>query len=138
MLKSRVYYLLILLFALVIGAGCSVINGDTQSSTFTIKVDSINVPSEVASDDTLTVRPFGTVGPNGCYSFERFESSRTSSSLDLKLVGELTEGDDIGCFDAIVQLDTVFKVPPPLEGSFEINIQQPDESVLSRTVEVKD
>lgn len=138
MLKSRACHLFFLLFILAVGIRCSVINDDTQSSTFTIKIDSINVPSEVASDDTLTIRPFGTVGPNGCHSLERIKASRTSSSLDLQVVGRVIEGDDIVCSDVIVFLDTTYAVPPPLEGPFEINIQQPDKSVLSRTVEVAD
>lgn len=138
MLRSTIPYLFFLLFTIAFGASCSVINNDANTSTFVIKVDSISVPNEVASSDTLVIRPFGTVGPDGCHSFERFEASRTSSSLDLKLVGELIERDDIGCADVIVQLDTTYKVPPPLEGPFKINIFQPDESVLSRTIEVND
>lgn len=118
--------------------GCSIIDDGINTSTFVIQVDSINVPTEIASSDTLAIRPFGRVGPNGCYSFKRFEASRTSSSLELKLIGKLVEGNDIGCFSAIVELYTIFKVPPPLEGPFGIKINQPDESVLSRTVEVKE
>jgi hypothetical protein len=127
--------------SLLIGAlwtGCSIISVGPSTSTFTIEVDSISVPSELASTDTLVIRPFGRVGPNGCYSFERFEASKTSSSLDLKLIGELVEGDDIGCLTAIVELDTTYTVPPPLEGPFEIEIKQPDGSVLTRAVEVKE
>lgn len=118
--------------------GCSIFDDGTNTSTFIIQVDSISVPTEVASDDTLAIRPFGRVGPNGCYSFERFEASRTTSSLDLKLIGELVEGDDIGCLSAIIELDTTYTVPPPLEGPFEIDILQPDESVLTHTVEVRE
>lgn len=127
-----------LLLMTALWTGCSIIDDGTNTSTFVVKVDSMSVPTEIASSDTLAIHPFGRVGPNGCYSFKRFEASRTSSFLELKLIGELVEGNDIGCADVIVELDTTYKVSPPLEGPFEIKINQPDESVLSRTVEVKE
>lgn len=138
MIKQRLSYFFALLPIATLITGCSIFDSGSSTSSFTIAVDSISVPSEVASSDTLVVRPLGTVGPNGCYSFERFEASRTSSSLDLKLIGKQVEDDDVTCTDAIIELDTTYRVPPPLEGPFEINIHQPDESILSRTVEVTD
>lgn len=138
MIRSTFYLVFSLLLLASLWTNCSLIGGGTNTSTFIVEVDSINVPSEVASTDTLIVRPFGTVGTNGCHSFKQFEASQTPSSLDLQVIGEVVEGDDIGCTDEIVKLDTTYEVPPPLEGPFEITIPQPDETTLTRTVTVKD
>lgn len=131
-------YLLPFLLVAVVWTGCSVIDGGTTTNAFLIKVDSLSIPSEVAASDTLIIQPYGTVGPNGCHSFSWFRAFRTSSSLDLQIIGKVVEGKNIGCTDAIVTLDTTYSVLPPLKGSFEINIQQPDGSVLTRTVEVEE
>lgn len=138
MYKLVTSYLLSLLLIISIATSCSITDSGPSTSTFTIEVDSISVPAEVSSSDTLVIQPFGTVGPDGCHSFKQFEASQTPSSLDLQVIGEVVEDDDIGCTGAIVKLDTTDNVPPPLEGPFEINIHQPDESILSRTVEVND
>lgn len=137
MYKLITSYLLSFLLIISMVINCSIIDGGSNTSAFTVEVDSISVPSEVASSDSLVVRPFGTVGPDGCHSFKRFEASQTPSSLDLQVIGEVVEGDDIACAATIVKLDTTYSVPPPLEGPFEITVQQPDESISTRTVKVK-
>jgi hypothetical protein len=105
-----------------------------EDNTFVVEVDSIEVPSSVQSTDTLDLRLFGTIGPNGCHQFDHYEASRTSSSLVLKVIGQRKEG---GCTDMIVTLDREYRVSPPLDGSvFVINIKQPDGSLLRDSVEV--
>ncbi len=136
MMKNLQTILLFLLVA-ISTMSCQLLgieNRDVES--YVVKVDSVNVASQVNFSDTLSVHLFGTIGPNGCHSFKRFDKSSTSSKLALKVIGEVVKGDNLGCTDAIVQLDRIFQVEPPLQDPFEINIEQPDGSVLERTVEV--
>jgi hypothetical protein len=103
--------------------------------TFVVQVDSVEVPSSVRPGDTLSIRLFGTIGPNRCHWFKRFEADRGASTLRLKVLG-VDAGGEV-CAQALTMLDTTYKVSPPLEGPvFTIAIEQPDGSLLRDSVEV--
>lgn len=124
------------------GAGCSMLtNSDSnegrQVASLVAEVDSIDTPNEIASSDTLTVQFYGTVGPNGCYSFERFDVERSASRLIVTPVVERVTGEDVVCTMAIVPLDVTYTAAPPFEeGTLTVEVPQTDGSEVTATVEV--
>ncbi len=56
---------------LVWSSGCN--KDDDPSPDFLIKIDSIVYPDTIQLTDTLSVKFYGEVGPDGCYEFNRFE-----------------------------------------------------------------
>jgi len=86
--------------------------------------------------DTLQLRLYGFVGPNGCYSFSKFESSQTNSNLDLTVWGKYTPADV--CATVIIEMrGTKYPVVPVSKGTFEIVIHQPDGTTLKDTIIVQ-
>lgn len=122
------------------GAGCSTVSGSTpgdEVDTVVADVDNIEVPEHISPSDTLVVRFSGRVGPNGCYSFDRFDVERTAGRLTITPVVRHRTGDDIMCTMAIVPLDETCRVAPPFsEGTWTVTVPQPEGENISSTVEV--
>ena len=123
------------------GAGCSMLTGaetDGQQLEYLVaSVDSIDAPSQIAPSDTLRVRLVGTVGPDGCHSFERFDVERSSGRLTLMPIVKRTTGEGIACTQAIVPLNRTYTAPPPFaEGTLTITAPQSDRPDVTASVEV--
>lgn len=122
------------------GAGCSMLsNSDSskQVNTNTADVDRLDVPDQISPTDTLSVTLHGTVGPNGCYSFDRFDVERSSKRLTVTPLVHHRTGDDVACTMAIVPLEETYKAPPPFsDGTWTITVPQPEGEDRSATVEV--
>jgi hypothetical protein len=125
------------------GAGCSMLTGaetdDQQAEYLVADVDSIDAPSQIAPSDTLRVRLVGTVGSDGCHSFERFDVGRSSGRLTLMPIVKHTTGEGIACTEAIVPLNRTYTAPPPFaEGSLTVTVPQPDQPDVTTSVRVTD
>lgn len=124
------------------GAGCSLVSSaesdqDRAAEADIAEVDSIHVPAQTGSADTLSVRLRGTVGPNGCYSFDRFDIERTPDRLTITPIVQRIRDDEVACTMALVPLDETYHAPPPFSrGSFTIRVPQPDRPDVTTTVEV--
>jgi hypothetical protein len=124
------------------GAGCSMLSNaesgsDEGSGTGIAEVDRIDAPEQIAATDTLTVQFYGTVGPNGCYSFNRFETERSGSQLTVTPRVQYRGGEDTMCTMAIVPLEETYRAEPPFEsGPLTIKVPQPDGADVTATVEV--
>lgn len=102
------------------------------------EVDSIDTPDRIAPSDTLSVQFYGTVGPNGCYSLDRFDEKRSSGRLTVEPVVKHVVGEGIGCTMAIVPLEATYRAAPPFEeGELTIEVPQSDQADVTATVEVK-
>jgi len=123
------------------GAGCSMLTGtepQEEDEHVVAEVDSITVPAQSPSSDTLSVRLLGTVGPTGCYSFDRFDVERSADRLTVTPVVAQVTSDNISCTQAIVPLDETYKAAPPFEeGPLTIVVPQPDRPDVTTTVEVR-
>lgn len=142
----RLRMLLVMLFAGIVataigGAGCSTLSGSQEGSKrehAVAAVDSLQVPARIAPTDTLSVRMHGTVGPNGCYSFDGFDANRSRNRLTVTPVVEHKTADDLACTMAIVPLDETYAATPPFEaGTFTVVVPQPNEPDRTATVEVR-
>ncbi|MEA1987550.1 MAG: hypothetical protein U9N76_08700 [Candidatus Marinimicrobia bacterium] len=129
-MKKIKYYI----FAFVIGIllfSCT----NVDDNLFVIKVDSLNHPTSIAVNDTITFKLFGIIGNNGCYSFSHFDDQIEPLVVDLTVWGNLpTSG---GCPDMIVYLNKEYKIATTQKGTFFIRIHQPDDSILIDSVSVE-
>lgn len=122
----------------LVGAGASCSSNalsDASADSTVAEVDSIDVPAEIASSDTLSVHLYGMVGPNGCYSLDRIEEERAPGQITLLPVVHHRTGGV--CTMALVPLDTAHDVAPPFEeGTLKILIPQPDRPDVTATVTI--
>lgn len=124
------------------GAGCSLVSSaesdrDRAEEAGIAEVDSIHVSPQTGSTDTLSVRLLGTVGPNGCYSFDRFDVERTPDRLTITPIVQRITADDIACTMALVPLDETYHAQPPFStGALTIRVPQADRPDVTTTVEV--
>ena len=126
---------LVPLLAIILLASCDkpVDNGPTQ---FIVRVDSIAHTSYAASNDSITVQFFGTIGSDGCCSFSHFETTRQPLQLDVTVWGQRTAA--IACPAVMVYLNgKEYKFFLGEMGWFKINIHQPDGSVMRDSIFVK-
>jgi len=73
---------LLSLIAVITVAGCTT-EPNKGNAQFIVKVDSMTHPSFAVTADTITIRLFGTIGPDGCHLFSHFEERRQPLGLDL-------------------------------------------------------
>lgn len=103
---------------------------------FVVQVDSIAHAPSVLLNDTITIKLYGTVGTNGCYSFSYFDDKLQQRQLDLTVVGERSASTV--CADVMVYLDgKEYRCIAQQKGWFSISIRQPDESRLRDSVLVE-
>lgn len=131
-IKQTFVVLPVLLFSLTL-INCN----KNKETTFVIKVDSIHVADTINLDETLRIEFFGTIGDNGCYSFSHDESSFEGTTISIKLWGKNSGAAE--CPSVIVKLDgTYFDINFSSAGTYTIEIIQPDNSKIVRTVVVLD
>lgn len=122
------------------GAGCSMLsNADTDEggSGIIANVDRINAPDRISTSDTMSVQLQGTVGPNGCYSFDGFEVDRSEHHLTITPTVTQVTGDDTMCTMAIVPLEETYSAAPPFEeGTLTIEVPQTEGESVTTTVDV--
>lgn len=118
------------------GFGCSTNALSEDEQNFTVaEVDSLDVPAQISSTDTLSVHFYGTVGQNGCYSLDHIEEDRSAGEVTLIPVVRHRTG--VACTMAIVPLDARYRVLPPFEeGTLEILVPQPEAPDVTATVTV--
>jgi hypothetical protein len=124
------------------GAGCSMLTNADDDSSPTVEpgvatVDSLYAPERVAPSDTLSLRLTGTVGPNGCYSFDGFDVERSPDRLRITPVVAQRTGEGLMCTQALVPLDETYAAAPPFtEGTLTVVVRQPDRPDVTATVDV--
>jgi len=113
--------------------GCDILGlGDRE---FIISVDSISVPETVLAEDSIPVRVFGWVGPDGCHRFSHFEVKKTPNRARITVRGlESNSGD---CTAAPVSSDRVNVIRPPLSDPFTVVVNQPKNEDLEQLVRVQ-
>jgi len=111
--------------------------GPQAPSSLIAEVDRIEAPSRIGTTDTLSVRLRGTVGPNGCYSFNRMATERSPRQVRLVPLVQRASRGDAACTTALVPLDEAVRVDPPfVPGTLTITVPQPKRANVMTTVEV--
>lgn len=103
---------------------------------FWVKVDKIELSKTITLGDTLHISFYGTIGNNGGYSFERFDSSLEGNNLNLKVWGKYNVAEAQA--DVMVYLDgRKFNFVPVTKGDYKIIVYQPDGSKIEENVIVQ-
>jgi hypothetical protein len=124
------------------GAGCSMLTNADDDSSPTVEqgvatVDSLYALDRIAPSDTLSLRLTGTVGPNGCYSFDGFDVERSPDRLRITPVTTQRTGEGLMCTQALVPLDETYAAAPPFtEGILTVVVPQPDQPDVTAAIEV--
>ncbi len=109
---------------------------ENASSEFIVRVDSLSHTGFAAMNDTTAIRFFGTIGPDGCYSFSHFEAATHASALDITVYGQHEEAS--ACPQVMVYLGgKEFRFIPAQMGWLKINVHQPDNTILRDSIIVK-
>jgi len=114
-------------------SGCSPTAPDER--VFIIPVDSIVVPESVQAEESIPVRMMGIIGPNSCSQFTHFIVDRELSHVLITAMGR--EVLNTGCFDVLMELDTVLLVPPPFDDPFLVQVQRSQEEFLIKEVGIQ-
>jgi hypothetical protein len=127
--------LIVAIFAVTMLANCNE-GVESQFTRFVVRVDSIAHTSFAASNDTIGVRFFGTIGNDGCHSFSHFETARQALRLDVTVWGQRQEAS--ACPGVMVYLEgKEYKFVPAQMGWLKIIVHQPDGSVIKDSIIVK-
>ncbi len=126
---------LFLPLALLLLAGC----GEPrffEAANYVIQVDSIGAPNEIASNQPLTLRFYGTVGPNACFSFRNFETHREPNLLQVVVVGRYESTGRCGPGEVLLGGEPL-QVSPPFVHPLVVSVQQPAGAPLTREIAVR-
>lgn len=100
---------------------------------FVVRVDSLQVVSAGSATDSLRIRLFGVVGPDGCHALQRIDADAVTEMLEITVYGRRKVGDAT-CTQLEVRLDEIVSAPPPWVPPFSIIVHQPDGSTLRHEV----
>ena len=104
---------------------------------FKITIDSLSHPDTIFVSDTLKIKFYGFVGPDGCHKFSRFEEQKTSNVLELTVWGS-KPNFQTACPEVLVYLaGEEYKTVFNQAGLYHIKINQPDNSFLIDSVYVQ-
>jgi hypothetical protein len=115
-------------------AACSFDTKTTQS--YLIQTDSIRVPDVITANVLFQVRFFGTIGPNGCYSFEKIYSYPNSENVISLEVWGIYYYDGTACTGSVKYLDEKADLTITSPGTYTLKILQPDFSYLEKQITV--
>lgn len=126
---------LFLFLSFVVLAGCA----DSRflhTAEFAVWVDSISVPQEISSSDPLTVRFHGMIGPNQCYSFDRFLTNKEPDRLDVAAFGRYEASGRCEPIEVFLS-GRELVVSPPFVDPFTIMVYQPTGDSLRYELRVR-
>jgi hypothetical protein len=104
---------------------------------FRINVDKITHPDTLSINDTLIIKFYGFVGPNGCHSFSHFELKEKLNQMEITVWG-YRPNFDTNCTTVLIYLHgREFKTLLQQNGIHRIIVHQPDNSLLIDSVFVK-
>ena len=114
---------------------CNTIQPEQGVIQYKVKVDSIQAPNSVSLGDTVVVRFFGTIAPDGCSSFSRFEDLLGDLTVDLTVWAQRKKA--FVCEAVMIYLDgRPYKFIATRIGQMTITIHQPDGSTFQHFVQV--
>jgi hypothetical protein len=106
------------------------------SYSYLIQVDSIHVPDNITAKTAFEVDFYGFVGPSGCYFFESFNQSLTTTNDIMMEVWGRYESETEICPTVLVYLDRHADITISTAGTYNIKIRQPDNTYLVKQITV--
>jgi len=121
---------------LLLQYSCST-ESENEYTYFKIMVDSISHADTISVSDTLKIKFYGFVGPDGCHEFSRFEVHKKTNELELTVWGS-KPNFQTACPEILVYLDgEEYKTVINQIGNYQIKINQPDNRILLDSVYVQ-
>jgi hypothetical protein len=132
----KAFKLFIIAFILLSQYSCTT-EPENDYTYFKIMVDSLSHPDTISVNDTLKIKFYGTVGPDGCHSFSHFENRKSTNELEITVWGSKPNFETV-CPTVIVYLDgKECKTVLNQIGIFQIKVNQPGNSFLIDSVYVQ-
>ncbi len=117
--------------------GCNPNNTDIPSyTTFVIRIDSIQYPSSIFMERNLTIKFYGTIGTDGCYTFSNFSPTFKDKKINVTVYGRHI--NKTTCNQSIPYLNGATLDVAKLDtGMYIIHVIQPSPPDIYDTVYVK-
>jgi hypothetical protein len=132
----KALWLFILSSVFLLQYSCST-EPENDYTYFKIMVDSLSHRDTISVNDTLKIKFYGFVGPNGCHKFSRFEVHKKTNELEFAVWGS-KPNYPTACPEILVYLDgKEYKTVFNQAGLYYIKINQPDSSILVDSVYVQ-
>jgi len=132
----KVLWLLIFGSVILIQYSCST-EPENDYTYFKIMVDSLSHADTISVNDTLRIKFYGFVGPDGCHKFSHFEEHKISNQIELTVWGS-KPNFQTACPEVLVYLDgEEYKTVLNQAGLYRIKINQPDNNILLDSIYVQ-
>ncbi len=132
--KSILNLLVVSLLIQLVFSSCKLKNETSQS--FLIAVDSIKVPDTVTARMQFEVRLYGTIGPNNCYSFEKFYNYPSfENEITIEVWGRYYY-DGTSCTGSTVYLNNDMEMTITVPGVYNLMTLRPDGRYLEKKLTV--
>jgi len=121
-------------------SGCK--SNDVSPEEFIIQIDSIVHADTITFGETLSIKFYGEVGPNGCYSFGRLSAEyipAENANDELLITSYGNKSNAATCPEGIVYMNgdelIVSDIPA---GNLDVKAMQPDGSAITQHVFIKE
>ena len=132
----KVLWLLIFGSFILIQYSCST-EPENDYTYFKIMVDSLSNADTISVNDTLRIKFYGFVGPDGCHKFLHFEEQKISNQIELTVWGS-KPNFQTACPEVLVYLNgEEYKTVLNQARLYLIKINQPDNNILLDSVYVQ-
>ncbi len=129
--------LLSVLFFGIVFTSCKKDSSGPNTESYIITIDSILHADTIDFGTELTIKFYGIIGTDGCYSFDKFEPEYTEGVLSITTWGIHTL--DVPCTENIPYLNgSILLVNQIPAGTMIINAVQADGTMISQSVFVKE
>jgi hypothetical protein len=130
----RVVAALVLVVYAMFGTSCSIGNDITY---FKIAIDSVSVPTTWQIGGNMTVRFWGTIGPDMCWMLNTVDRDRTANSYTITFNGQHVARNDCPKTESTVDYEDVLTPVGGQNNPFTVTVVQPTGPNIVRTVTVQ-
>ncbi len=107
-----------------------------QYKEFVMQIDSIQMPSALKLGQSLKIKFYGTIGPDGCYVFSRFAPKTQGKGITITVYGKHEEKSV--CPQVISRLEGgLLEVNLLDTGRYVVHVSNPNPPDIFDTVTVK-
>lgn len=134
MLKSLTVFIVMVVTGFSAFVSCD--NDPEGKDLYLIQIDSVGVPDQILSSDTLEASFWGFVGGDGCHMFSHFDVRRNPEEYAIEVFG-LDTRESICTTELVFLRGEILSVDPPHDpGLLFLVVHQPDGSETTSPVMV--